>query len=139
MRISDWSSDVCSSDLDRGFVYLRSEYPDAIRKLGAALELAAQLIAPFDIELRVGAGAYVCGEETSLLNSLEGKRGEVRAKPPLPAIEGLFGCPTLVNNVLTLAAVPHIVSEGGAEHYAALGQGRSRGTQQIQHIGRAHV
>ena len=120
---------------DKGFVYLRSEYPDAIRKIAAALELAASRIAPFEIELRVGAGAYVCGEETSLLNSIEGRRGEVRAKPPLPAIEGLFGCPTLVNNVLTLAAVPHIVSEGGAEHYAALGTGRSRGTMPIQLAG----
>ena len=68
----------------------------------------------FAIEVRVGAGAYVCGEETSLLNSLEGKRGEVRAKPPLPALDGLFGCPTVVNNVLTLAAIPHILAEGGA-------------------------
>ncbi|TNE35074.1 MAG: formate dehydrogenase, partial [Alphaproteobacteria bacterium] len=98
----------------RGYVYLRSEYPDAIAKMIAAIELAADIIAPFRIEVRVGAGAYVCGEETSLLNSLEGKRGEVRAKPPLPALEGLFGKPTMVNNVLTLAAVPHILSEGGA-------------------------
>ena len=78
----------------------------------AAIKLSAHLVAPFVVEVRVGAGAYVCGEETSLLNSLEGKRGEVRAKPPLPALEGLFGKPTIVNNVLTLAAVPWHSSEG---------------------------
>ena len=119
----------------QGYVYVRSEYPHAIAKLSAAIELAAARIAPFRIELRIGAGAYVCGEETSLLNSLEGKRGEVRAKPPLPAVAGLFGCPTVVNNVLTLAAVPHILAEGGAEAYAALGTGRSRGTTAVQLAG----
>ncbi len=101
----------------------------------AAIADCAWLIAPFKIEVRVGAGAYVCGEETSLLNSLEGKRGEVRAKPPLPAIEGLFGCPTVVNNVLTLAAVAHILVEGGAKAYDALGIGRSKGTMPIQLAG----
>ena len=116
----------------KGYIYVRSEYPHAIAKLKAAIPLAAPHIAPFEIELRVGAGAYVCGEETSLLNSIEGRRGEVRAKPPLPAVSGLFGCPTLVNNVLTLAAVPHILREGGAEAYATLGHGRSRGTMPIQ-------
>ena len=119
----------------RGYVYLRSEYPDAIAKMIAAIELAADIIAPFRIEVRVGAGAYVCGEETSLLNSLEGKRGEVRAKPPLPALEGLFGKPTMVNNVLTLAAVPHILSEGGAALYESLGIERSKGTMPIQLAG----
>lgn len=119
----------------KGYIYLRSEYPDAIRKMEAAIAGCAWLIAPFDIEVRVGAGAYVCGEETSLLNSLEGKRGEVRAKPPLPALEGLFGCPTVVNNVLTLAAVPHILAEGGAKAYDALGIGRSKGTMPIQLAG----
>jgi formate dehydrogenase iron-sulfur subunit len=119
----------------QGYIYVRSEYPHAIAKLNAALVLAAAIIAPFKIEVRVGAGAYICGEETSLLNSLEGKRGEVRAKPPLPAIEGLFGCPTVVNNVLTLAAVPHILSEGGAVAYAALGMGRSKGTMPVQLAG----
>lgn len=119
----------------RGYIYVRSEYPHAIARLRAAIPLAAPHLAPFEIELRVGAGAYVCGEETSLLNSIEGKRGEVRAKPPLPAISGLFGCPTLVNNVLTLAAVSHILREGGAELYAALGHGRSRGTMPIQLAG----
>jgi formate dehydrogenase iron-sulfur subunit len=119
----------------KGFIYVRSEYPHAIAKLNAAIELAAQIIAPFVLEVRVGAGAYVCGEETSLLNSLEGKRGEVRAKPPLPAIEGLFGCPTVVNNVLTLAAVPHILSSGGAALYESLGIDRSKGTMPIQLAG----
>lgn len=118
----------------KGFVYIRSEYPHAIRKVEAAVRLAAPLVAPFEIEVRVGAGAYVCGEETSLLNSLEGKRGEVRAKPPLPAHEGLFGCPTVVNNVLTLAAVPFILAEG-AEAYAGYGMGRSRGTMPVQLAG----
>ena len=91
---------------DQSYIYVRSEYPHAIAKLKSALALAESRIAPFRCEVRTGAGAYVCGEETSLLNSLEGKRGEVRAKPPVPALAGLFGCPTVVNNVLTLAAVP---------------------------------
>jgi formate dehydrogenase iron-sulfur subunit len=119
----------------QGYIYLRSEYPDAIRKLNAALQLCADIIAPFACEVRVGAGAYVCGEETSLLNSLEGKRGEVRAKPPLPALEGLFGLPTVVNNVLSLAAVPHILAEGGAQAYQDIGFGRSRGTMPVQLAG----
>ena len=120
---------------DEGFIYVRSEYPHAIAKLMAAIEIAAARLAPFRIEVRVGAGAYVCGEETALLNSIEGKRGEVRAKPPLPALEGLFGCPTVVNNVLTLAAVPHIMAEGGASLYAQLGIERSKGTMPIQLAG----
>ncbi len=119
----------------QGYIYLRSEYPDAIRKLNAALELCADIIAPFRCEVRVGAGAYVCGEETSLLNSLEGKRGEVRAKPPLPALEGFLGKPTVVNNVLSLAAVPHVLTEGGASAYQNIGFGRSRGTMPIQLAG----
>ncbi|HYZ47437.1 MAG TPA: NADH-ubiquinone oxidoreductase-F iron-sulfur binding region domain-containing protein, partial [Sphingomonas sp.] len=118
----------------KGFVYIRSEYPHAIAKMEKAVRLAAPLIAPFEVEIRVGAGAYVCGEETSLLNSLEGKRGEVRAKPPLPAIEGLFGCPTVVNNVLTLAAVPWILANSG-QAYADYGTGRSRGTMPVQLAG----
>jgi formate dehydrogenase iron-sulfur subunit len=118
----------------KGFVYIRSEYPHAIAKMEAAVIASAQIVAPFEVEVRVGAGAYVCGEETSLLNSLEGKRGEVRAKPPLPALEGLFGMPTVVNNVLTLAAVPWIMAQGGAA-YAAVGFGRSKGTMPIQIAG----
>lgn len=119
---------------DKGYVYIRSEYPHAIAKMEAAIKLSADIIAPFVVEARVGAGAYICGEETSLLNSIEGKRGEVRAKPPLPALEGLFGKPTVVNNVLTLAAVPWILAHGG-EAYAAFGAGRSKGTMPIQLAG----
>ncbi|WP_116083111.1 NADH-ubiquinone oxidoreductase-F iron-sulfur binding region domain-containing protein [Tropicimonas sp. IMCC34011] len=129
---------------ESGFVYLRSEYPLAIaafrRALGVARRagmLGASVLGSgraFDIELRVGAGAYVCGEETSLLNSLEGKRGVVRAKPPLPALEGFMGRPTVVNNVITLASVPWILANG-PEAYAAFGLGRSRGTIPIQIAG----
>ena len=118
----------------KGYVYIRSEYPHAIAKMEAAIAACAHLIAPFAVEVRVGAGSYVCGEETSLLNSLEGKRGEVRAKPPLPALEGLFGKPTVVNNVLTLAAVPWILTHGG-DAYAAFGMGRSKGTMPVQIAG----
>ncbi len=118
----------------KGFVYIRSEYPHAVAKMEAAVRLCADIVAPFVVEVRVGAGAYICGEETSLLNSLEGKRGEVRAKPPLPAHEGLFGRPTVINNVLTLTAVPWILANG-AEAYANYGMGRSRGTIPIQLAG----
>ncbi|HVQ08873.1 MAG TPA: NADH-ubiquinone oxidoreductase-F iron-sulfur binding region domain-containing protein [Allosphingosinicella sp.] len=121
----------------RGYIYVRSEYPHAIRAMGQAIETARThgLLGPaFDIEVRVGAGAYVCGEETSLLESIEGKRGEVRAKPPLPAHQGLFGQPTIINNVLTLAAAPFILAEG-AKAYADYGMGRSRGTMPIQLAG----
>jgi formate dehydrogenase iron-sulfur subunit len=121
----------------RGYVYTRSEYPHAIATFDAALAVARRdglLGAEFDIEQRVGAGAYVCGEETSLLESLEGKRGQVRAKPPLPAHQGLFGCPTVINNVISLASVPMIMADG-ADRYQALGVGRSRGTSPIQLAG----
>ncbi|HEX7884552.1 MAG TPA: NADH-quinone oxidoreductase subunit NuoF [Phenylobacterium sp.] len=128
----------------KGFVYSRSEYPHANAAFAAALDAAraAGLIGPdvlgsgfaFELELRVGAGAYVCGEETALLESLEGKRGVVRAKPPLPAHKGLFGRPTVVNNLLSLATVPWILANG-AEAYAAFGLGRSRGTMPIQLAG----
>ena len=119
---------------DTGFVYLRSEYPHAIAKLEAAVARSRAIVAPVRIEVREGAGAYVCGEETSLLDSLEGKRGVVRAKPPLPAHKGLFGRPTVINNVLSLTAVPHILADG-AKHYADFGMGRSRGTMPIQLAG----
>jgi formate dehydrogenase iron-sulfur subunit len=118
----------------RGYIYIRSEYPFAIRTMHEAIARAAPIVAPFALEVRVGAGAYVCGEETALLDSIEGKRGQVRAKPPLPAIAGLFGRPTVINNVLSLAAVPFILSEGG-EAYAAIGFGRSRGTMPVQLAG----
>jgi formate dehydrogenase iron-sulfur subunit len=128
----------------RGYIYLRSEYPHAKIALEAAIEAAERAsylgnkvlgsAHAFHLEVRVGAGAYVCGEETSLLESLEGKRGLVRAKPPLPAHVGLFGKPTVINNVLSLAAVPYILAEG-PEAYAAFGMGRSRGTMPIQLAG----
>jgi len=123
----------------KGFVYIRSEYPDAVRTFERAVRLAEAdgllgVEAGFEIEVRVGAGAYVCGEETSLLESLEGRRGQVRAKPPLPAHKGLFGRPTVINNLVSLATVPWILAEG-AEAYAAFGLGRSRGTMPIQLAG----
>ncbi len=121
----------------RGVIYLRSEYPHAIDTMRRALALARDadvLNDAFDIDLRVGGGAYICGEETSLLESLEGRRGQVRAKPPLPAHHGLFGRPTVVNNVLSLAAVPFIL-EHGAAAYAECGMGRSRGTMPVQLAG----
>ena len=128
----------------KGYIYLRSEYPQARRILEAAIaaaegeNLLGKSVAgsdySFDIELRIGAGAYVCGEETALLESLEGKRGMVRAKPPLPAHHGLFDMPTVVNNVISLASVPVIVARGGA-FYRELGTERSRGTIPIQLAG----
>jgi formate dehydrogenase iron-sulfur subunit len=121
----------------KGYVYIRSEYPVAIRVMEAAVMIARQagILGPrFDMEIRVGAGAYVCGEETSLLNSLEGKRGVVRAKPPLPALQGFMGRPTVVNNVISLASVPVIMAKGAA-HYKDFGLGRSRGTIPLQIAG----
>lgn len=128
----------------RGYVYLRSEYPHAARAFQTAIDraydgglLGANLLGRdlrFDLELRIGAGAYICGEETALLESLEGRRGQVRFRPPLPAVKGLFGQPTVVNNVLTLAAVTAVMADG-PEAYANLGQGRSRGTQPFQLAG----
>ena len=128
----------------RGYIYLRSEYPRARDVIAAALIRAQQQQylgdnirgsgRSFALELRMGAGAYICGEETSLLDSLEGKRGMVRPKPPLPAVTGLFGQPTVVNNVLTLAAVTTVLDKG-AEFYQDLGMGRSRGTLAVQLAG----
>ncbi|WP_128516281.1 formate dehydrogenase beta subunit [Tabrizicola thermarum] len=121
----------------KGYVYIRSEYPVAIRVMEAAVRIAREagvLGAAFDMEIRVGAGAYVCGEETSLLNSLEGKRGVVRAKPPLPALQGFLGRPTMVNNVISLASVPVILAKGAA-FYKDFGLGRSRGTIPLQIAG----
>jgi formate dehydrogenase iron-sulfur subunit len=124
-----------------GYVYVRSEYPDAITALeiAVATAYANNVLGPsvlgsefgFELSVRVGAGSYICGEETAMLESLEGKRGVVRAKPPLPALVGLFGKPTVVNNVLTLASVPSVII-GGVAAYQALGTGRSRGTQVFQ-------
>ena len=128
----------------RGYVYIRSEYPHAFAVFSHAIERAraAGLLGPsvlgsgraFDLEARLGAGAYICGEETSLLESLEGKRGQIRVKPPLPAIAGLFGKPTVVNNVLSFAAAPWIL-EHGAKAYAEYGVGRSLGSQPFQLAG----
>jgi len=128
----------------QGYIYLRWEYPDAHAALNAAIEaayarayLGENILGGgkrFDLEVRLGAGAYICGEETSLLESLEGKRGQVRFKPPLPALQGLFGKPTVINNVITLASVPIILDRGGA-YYQHFGLGRSRGTLPIQLTG----
>jgi len=128
----------------KGYVYCRSEYPHAGKTFTEAINAAREagylgrnILGTgyaFELELRMGAGAYVCGEETSLLDSLEGKRGIVRAKPPLPAHKGLFGKPTVVNNVLSLVAVPTILDRGG-KYYANFGFGRSRGTMPIQIAG----
>ncbi|MFI8482813.1 formate dehydrogenase beta subunit [Pseudomonas sp. NPDC078700] len=128
----------------KGYIYVRSEYPDAITTLNQALAIARHAGylgnnvcasgQAFDIEVRVGAGAYICGEETALLESLEGKRGMVRAKPPLPALQGLFGLPTLVHNVLTLASVPAIMALG-PRFYRDFGMGRSLGTMPFQLAG----
>ena len=127
-----------------GYVYIRSEYPHAERALRCAIQIASaagylgdNILGSghhFNLEVRRGAGAYICGEETSLLESLEGKRGQVRFKPPLPAHKGLFGQPTVVNNVLSLATVPVILAKG-AQFYAEYGRGRSRGTQPFQLAG----
>lgn len=129
---------------DTGFIYLRSEYPVAFEILNEAIAVAESAGylgenvlnsgRAFHLEVRLGAGAYICGEETSLLESLEGKRGQVRVKPPLPALHGAFGQPTVVNNVLTFAAVPFIMANGG-QAYADYGMGRSRGTLPFQLAG----
>jgi formate dehydrogenase iron-sulfur subunit len=139
MVIAGWATGA-----NDGYIYVRSEYPDAIEALHAAIAAAEQagwlgddVLGTgfvFRMHVRVGAGAYICGEETALLESLEGRRGVVRAKPPLPALVGLFGKPTVVNNVLTLGTVPAILADG-ADTYAALGTGRSRGTQVFQLAG----
>jgi formate dehydrogenase iron-sulfur subunit len=125
----------------KGYIYLRSEYPYTKTLLEAVLDMCYQhnLLGKnilnsdldFDIELRIGAGSYICGEETALLESLEGKRGMIRYKPPLPAIKGLFGKPTIVNNVISLASVPCILDKG-ADFYASFGKDKSLGTLTVQ-------
>ena len=138
MLIAAWATGA-----NEGYIYLRSEYPLAVAALEVAILAAREqgwlgenILGSglsFDLHLRVGGGAYICGEETSMLDSLEGKRGMIRPKPPIPAISGLFGAPTLIHNLLTLASVPAIVAAGdGGAGYAALGTGRSRGTQVFQ-------
>ncbi len=133
-----------ASGATQGFVYIRSEYPIAVAVFDAAIRrardagfLGADVCGSghaFELELRMGAGSYVCGEETAMLESLEGKRGIVRAKPPVPALSGLFGQPTVINNVLTFAAVPDIVKKG-ADFYKQIGRGRSTGTLPFQLAG----
>ena len=128
----------------QGYIYCRSEYPHAFRTMQRAIAIAyengylganvAGSGKRFDLEVRLGAGAYICGEETSMLESLEGRRGQIRPKPPLPALEGLFGKPTVVNNLITLATVP-IILDKGAEYYRDFGMGKSRGTLTIQLAG----
>lgn len=128
----------------RGYIYVRSEYPHSIARLEAAIGIACHhgylgmdvlgSGRAFALEVRKGAGAYICGEETALLESVEGKRGIVRAKPPLPALAGLFGKPTVINNVLSLATVP-IILDRGAAYYQDYGMGRSRGTLPVQLAG----
>ena len=128
----------------QGYIYLRAEYPHAHRVLNEAIangyetgylgENIAGSGRRFHLEVRLGAGAYICGEETSMLESLEGKRGEIRVRPPLPAIKGLFGQPTIVNNVISLASVP-LILQRGATFYRDFGVGKSRGTVPIQLAG----
>ena len=128
----------------KGYIYVRSEYPHSIKALKGAIEIAKKANwlgdriqgtnYSFDLVVRKGAGAYICGEETSMLESIEGKRGIVRYKPPIPAIEGLFGKPTIINNVMSFAAVPIILDKGG-EFYRDYGTGRSRGTLAFQLAG----
>jgi formate dehydrogenase iron-sulfur subunit len=128
---------------DTGYIYIRSEYPHAIKTMRKAIEIwegkglsgvNEDGTPRFKLHVRVGAGAYICGEESSMLESLEGKRGQVKVKPPIPAISGMFGKPTIVNNVLTLGSVPFILANG-AKAYADFGQGRSKGTQPFQLAG----
>ncbi len=128
----------------KGYIYIRSEYPDAISTMKQAIRIATEASwlgqniqsteHSFSLEVRRGAGAYICGEETAMLESLEGKRGMVRAKPPIPALVGLFGKPTIINNVLSFAAVPYILANGAAA-YKNYGMGRSRGTLPFQLAG----
>ena len=127
-----------------GYIYIRSEYPHAVAVMNEAIALATaagflgdNILGSgksFRLQVRKAAGAYVCGEETAMLESIEGKRGVVRAKPPLPALAGLFGQPTVINNVITLATVPVILARGAA-FYAGYGMGRSRGTLPFQLAG----
>ena len=128
----------------KGYIYIRSEYPHAIETMNQAIEVATAAgvlgdsvcgsTKAFTLEVRPGAGSYVCGEETAMLESIEGKRGMIRPKPPIPALVGLYGKPTVINNVMTLSAVPMVLADGAAA-YQALGHERSRGTQVFQLAG----
>lgn len=144
MLIEGMTIAALATGATQGYVYIRSEYPlafkvfsEAIRNARAAGFLGPNILGSgksFALEARLGAGSYVCGEETAMLESLEGKRGIVRAKPPLPALAGLFGKPTVINNVLTFAAVPRIM-ERGVDFYKSYGVGRSAGTLPFQLAG----
>ena len=144
MLIEGMTIAALATGATQGYVYIRSEYPLAFNVFSAAIRSArvAGFLGPdilgsgkrFELEARMGAGSYVCGEETAMLESLEGKRGIVRAKPPLPALAGLFGQPTVINNVLTFAAVP-LILERGADFYKSYGMGRSTGTLPFQLAG----
>ena len=138
----------------KGFVYVRAEYPIAVRRLQIAIDQAreAGLLGKdifgsgfdFDMEIRLGAGAFVCGEETALMTSIEGNRGEPRPRPPYPAVKGLFGCPTVENNVETFANVPQIILRG-ADWFASMGTEKSKGTKvfalggKIKHTGLVEI
>jgi formate dehydrogenase iron-sulfur subunit len=144
MLIEGMTIAAMATGATRGYIYVRSEYPHAIQTLNEAIQraTAAGFLGnsvlgsgkAFHLEVRKGAGSYVCGEETAMLESIEGKRGVVRAKPPIPALSGLFGQPTVINNVITFASVPIILSRGAA-FYANYGMGRSKGTLPIQIAG----
>ena len=144
MLIEGMTISAIATGATRGYIYVRSEYPHAIAALNEAIQTATQAGflgdsvlgsgQAFHLEVRKGAGSYVCGEETAMLESIEGKRGVVRAKPPIPALQGLFGKPTVINNVITFASVPIILSRGAA-FYANYGMGRSKGTLPIQIAG----
>jgi formate dehydrogenase iron-sulfur subunit len=148
MLIEGMTIAAMATGATRGYIYVRSEYPHAIAALNEAIARATEAGflgnkdgkgvlgsgQAFHLEVRKGAGSYVCGEETAMLESIEGKRGVVRAKPPIPALKGLFGQPTVINNVITFASVPIILARGAA-FYANYGLGRSRGTLPIQIAG----
>jgi formate dehydrogenase iron-sulfur subunit len=144
MLIEGMTIAALATGATQGYVYIRSEYPRAVATMRQAVDIAtaagflgSNILGSgrsFELHVRKAAGAYVCGEETSMLESIEGKRGVVRAKPPIPALKGLFGQPSVINNVITLASVPIILARG-AEHYKNYGVGRSRGTLPIQLAG----
>jgi formate dehydrogenase iron-sulfur subunit len=144
MLIEGMTIAAIATGATQGYVYIRSEYPQAVATMRQAVDIAtaagflgSNILGSgrsFELHVRKAAGAYVCGEETSMLESIEGKRGVVRAKPPIPALKGLFGQPSVINNVITLASVPIILARG-AEHYKNYGVGRSRGTLPIQLAG----
>ena len=133
-----WRSQAMPSVQSQGYIYVRAEYPIAVERLKIAIKQAREygLLGKdifgtgfdFDIELRLGAGAFVCGEETALMTSIEGNRGEPRPRPPFPALKGLFEKPTILNNVETYANIPQIILNG-PEWFASMGTEKSKGTK----------